>query len=90
MTNQEQKYLDLIPILADNHFMAGKLVEFKKGKEVLTGLWINCFSILKDEKLARVREAIGDNFLADYFPNKGVIEIRAVDPKKKKGTLAAS
>lgn len=63
---KHDKYSELRVALRDSHFYAEYLLEMKHGKEVCTGLVLQCPPIISETKLLRVQESLPDGYLACY------------------------
>lgn len=73
--SKQKTYAEIIEELKSNHFYPGLITEVTVKKETVIGLWIYCSPILRDDRLSRVREIIGEGFVVDFDPNKQQIEI---------------
>ncbi len=78
------KYLELVETLRSNHFYPKIEKLAGGGKETITGLFIFTPSILKEERTNRVREIIGEDFRADYMPNREEIFVQIKSKKNEK------
>ncbi len=79
--NTVNPYADLILELNNCHFYPATLKTIGKKKETITGLSIYCPAILRDSKLQKVAEVVGDKFSVQYIPNKNEIEITLKNKK---------
>lgn len=69
-------YDTIIPFLNNNHFYPGKTVVMKKNREVCEGLWLYCPPILKESKVNKLKELLGDGWKVDWFGNLQEIHIK--------------
>ncbi len=74
------EYEKILPQLNNKHFYPNKTITMFKEGERVTGLWMNCAPILKDDRLAKLRAALPEGFIATFLPNISEIHI-----KKKNG-----
>lgn len=60
-------YNELLIKLRGNHLYANIRTRIKKTEEIIEGLELPVSPLLKEDKLSRVREIIGEGFKADYL-----------------------
>lgn len=77
---KHDKYSELRVELRNSHFYAEYLIEMKHGKEVCTGLVLQCPPIIAATKLIRVMGCLPEGWSAQYV--ELLQEIHITKPKK--------
>ncbi len=75
---------ELIPVLNLRHFYPGKMLEASRKGDVVTGLYVECAPILRDDKKAALEKAIEPHPFKVHWEGNGKdrLVIREVNKKK--------
>lgn len=68
-------YPDLQEYFKENHFFFNRTVVQKKDEQVIEGLWVYCVPLLKESRLAKIKESLPDGFQAEYLGNLQEIHV---------------